>query len=98
MEKITIDYVLGLGFKPIPHFTIGNTHTLDIGRCRQLSLSSIGSGNEIMFINEHDNNDYRIVTDLVCIHNFDYDGFLSKEKLCTIIKALKQVDRNKQLR
>ena len=82
---LTREFLLHLGFTEIPHFTVGGVMIFDIGRNRHLSISSIGTPNEILFICHQDNN---TITDLVCLHNYDYDGYLSETKLRRIISAL----------
>jgi hypothetical protein len=75
-----------LGFKQLPHFTICSNMILDLGRDRHLSIGNLGTPNEMMFIcqSDKDNN----VSDLVCVHNYDYDGFLTAKKLKFLIKGL----------
>lgn len=77
-----------LGFKGLPHYTVTGTMIFELGRNRHLSIGSIGTPNEMLFICEVDNKDNSKVTDAVCLHNYDYDGYLTKEKLQTIINVL----------
>lgn len=83
MDKET---AIALGFKPLPHFTIMDSLIYDIGRGRQLSLGSVGTPNEMMYLCEIDDEDPRKITDLVCVWNYDYDGYLSEEKLVSLIE------------
>ena len=83
------------GFKPIEHFTIGNSHTYDIGRNRFLSAGSIGTPNEMIFLCERDEKEPSIITDLICIHNYDYDGYMTEEKLIKLIEVLDYVGKSK---
>lgn len=80
--------LIQIGFKEIPHFTIGNTVIYDLGRNRQLSASAVGTPNEMLFICEIDQNDEKEITDLVCLHNYDYDKELKIEKVKAIINAI----------
>ena len=85
---ITNNDLIELGFKPVPTFTIGNSVTYDLGRGRFLSASSVGTPNEMLFICQHDINDYKKIEDIITLHNYDYDGYLSLEKVKKIIYAL----------
>lgn len=85
--KASRELLIEIGFKSIEHFTIGNSLTYDLGRNRLLSASDIGTTNEFLYIVEVDdeNNKY---TDLVCLHNYDYDGYLSIHKVQNLISLL----------
>ena len=67
------------GFKELPHFTITRSLVLDIGRNRTISAASLGTPNEMLFIGEGE-------LDCVVLHNYDYDGFLTKERLKLLIE------------
>ena len=82
------DDLLSIGFERIPHFTVNRAMIYQLGRNRHLSVGDVGTPNEMIFICESDKDDYRKITDLICLHNFDYDGYLSKHKLETLIKCL----------
>ena len=77
--------LLQKGFIKTPHPVIKEIFVLDVGRNRYISIGALGSPNEIAFLNQKDHNSG--ITDMVCVHNFDYDGFLSKEKLDNIISV-----------
>lgn len=85
---LTNNDLINIGFKPIPHFTIGNTVVYDLGRHRQLSASCIGTANEFVFLCEQDPDDERVTTDLICVHNFDYHKELTMEKIQGLIKYI----------
>lgn len=80
--------LIEIGFKKIPTFTIGNTVIFDLGRNRQLSASNLESCNLTLWIAEIDRDNPQIITDLVCLHNYDYDGQLSIEKVKSLIELL----------
>lgn len=81
--------LLNLKFKEISHFTIGDSMTYDLGRHRQLSVSCVGTPNEMCFLIELDNeNKPTKITDLICVHNYDYDGYLSEAKITALINAI----------
>lgn len=81
--------LIDIGFQKIPHFTIGNTVIFQLGRNRHLSASNIGTPNEFLYICSSDSKDSNKITDLVCLHNYDYDGYLTIEKVVDLIKILK---------
>jgi len=83
-EKILV----GIGFERLPHFTVQNALIYKLGRNRHLSIGSVGTPNEMLYICESDKDDCRKITDLVCLHNYDYDGYLSKLKLETLISSI----------
>ena len=81
--------LLDIGFKEIPTFTIGKNVIYDLGRHRQLSASCVGTPNEMLCITEVDSEDEQKVTDIICLHNWDFDGELKIEKVKAIISILK---------
>lgn len=83
---ITKEDALKIGFKSIGHFTVGDNLHFDLGRDRQLSISCLGTPNEMVFLCQLDNDNLKVITDLVCIHNYDYDGFLTIDRLLDFIK------------
>ena len=82
------DDLLNIGFEKIKHFTIMNSCTYDLGRRRFLSASCVGTPNENMCIYEVDRDNNVEITNLVCLHNWDYDGFLTIEKVKSLIEAI----------
>ena len=80
---VTKEDLTQLGFKQNEHYTVVNILNLDIGRNRLLSIGSVGTPNEMMFIAEIGTED--TFSDIICLHNYDYDGFLTKEKLMLIL-------------
>lgn len=80
------DYIK-LGFKESPEIAIDSL-IYDLGRNRILSASSAGTPNEIIWICQKSfckgNND---ITDIICLHNWDYDGYMTKRRLGKLIKA-----------
>ena len=79
--KMTREEVVSMGFEPIPHFTITDSLIYDLGRNRQLSIGAIGTPNEMVFISEVNEEDKRKVDELIVLHNYDYDGYLTKKRL-----------------
>jgi len=87
--EITENIALELGFTKLPHFTVMNSLVFDLGRGRELSLGNVGTPNLILYLGEksRDGNDF--YSDLVSLHNFDYDGELYAHKLQNLINNFK---------
>ena len=82
--------LIDIGFTEIPHFTITSVFIYDLGRNRHLSFGCIGTPNEMLFICEIDKHNLKKITDVVCLRNYDYDGYTTIEEIEDIIKALKK--------
>lgn len=72
-----------IGFKPLKHFSVGQQSKLQLSRRRYLSAMCIGQGNESIWLGHKDKNG--VITDLICVHNRDYDGFITLGKLKELI-------------
>lgn len=87
---MTRDDFIKLGFKEYDHTTIGDTVTYDINDHRYISATSIGTPNEMIAISEYELSatapNQRNVTDIVILHNYDYDGYITHEKLMLLLK------------
>ena len=90
---MTNDDLIKIGFKEIPHFTVGNMVTYDLKRKRILSAGSVGTPNEMLFICEIDEKNDKKITDLICLHNYDYDGYLTIEKVKSLIELIGHKDK-----
>lgn len=86
---ITKDQLLSIGFETLPHFTITESLIFDLGRRRQLSIGNAGTPNEMLYLCEIDEHNPKKITDLVCLRNYDYDGYTTLEDIQDIIKLLK---------
>lgn len=80
--------LIKLGFKEIPHFTVMDSVIFDLGRRRTLSAGCIGTPNEMVFICETDEKNDKKITDSICLHNYDYDGYLTESKIKSIITSI----------
>ena len=85
---MTNDDLILIGFKEIPHFTVSNSVTYSLGRHRQLSAACVGTPNEMLWIVEIDDQDEKNLTDCICLHNYDYDGYLTIDKVKKIIDSI----------
>jgi hypothetical protein len=82
-KPLTEQQLLDIGFEKMPHFTVMNSLTYDLGRNRSISIGCVGTPNEMLFIREGDGNN---TDDLVSLHNFDYDGVLTIDKVEDLIE------------
>lgn len=85
---MTKDEYIKIGFKSLPHFTVANNLIYDLGRNQQLSAGCVGTPNEMIFLCQKNSKNPIETTDLICIHNWDYDGEMTKDKLINLIKIL----------
>ena len=86
-----VEYAKQLGFIELPHFTIGGNLICDVGRDRCLSLACAGTPNEMLCICTL-NKLKDVYDDVIVIHNYDYDGYLTREKLKNIVNVFKNKD------
>lgn len=85
---MTNEDLIRIGFEKIPHFTVTNAHIYKLGRHRHISIQCVGTPNEMMYICETSDQKEKKITDLVCLHNYDYDGFITEEKIKNIITGI----------
>jgi len=85
---MTNNDLIKIGFEKIPTFTIQDSVIYKLGRSRNLSAGCVGTPNEMLFICETDHLNDKKVTDIVCIHNYDYDGYLTIEKVKNLIDII----------
>lgn len=76
-----------LGFTPVPHFTVMDNYNYSLGRNTYLSIGCTGTPNEMLYLGQLDP-DTNIYSDLICLHNYDYDGLLTQDKLQKYITTL----------
>lgn len=58
-------------FTQLPHFTVQNLWEKSIGRGRVISIASVGTPNEMVFITESEPPQ---VKNVIVVRNYDYDG------------------------
>lgn len=78
---MTKQEVLDLGFEELPFPSIMNPAIINIGRNRIISIGNIGTPNETVWICEINATNSEAIDDLVCIFNYDYDGYITEEIL-----------------
>ena len=84
-----------VGFYELPFENIGSSLIYDLTRGRYLSFTSIGTPNEMLFLaqKERMTNDSKTVTDIIVLSNFDYDGYLSLDKLMSVINSFERIKK-----
>ncbi|SBV91848.1 hypothetical protein [uncultured Dysgonomonas sp.] len=82
---LTEDILLKAGGYKLPHMTVTDSVLFDIGRDRILSIGCIEDCNQMAWLQHIEG---KKVTDLVCIHNYDYDGWLYLHTLQNLFKSL----------
>lgn len=87
MVTLTEEDCIQLGFEKHVPFSVLNRLIFSLGNDRTLLISNLGTPNEMLWIAEVV--DQIFITDIVCLHNYDYQGFLNKEKLTALINILK---------
>jgi len=84
--------LIEMGFKKFPHFTVSHNVNYSLGRHRHLSAGCVGTPNEMLFIIETDDQDDKSITEIICLHNYDYDGYLTERKVKSLINLITGVD------
>lgn len=77
--------LLEMGFYTLDYKTITNPLIYNLGGGRELNIGSLGTGNEMMWLCEREDSEEGY-SDLVCLHNCDHDGRLTKEAVEGIIR------------
>lgn len=85
---ITEEWLLKLGGEKIPHFTISNSIIIKTKRNQQLSFGCVGTPNFMVFLQELDPDNENKITDLIPIHNWDYDKDMYVHQLQNLFFAL----------
>lgn len=86
--SLTKQEVLKEGFNELPHFTVASNLIYDLGRGRHLSFGSVGTPNEVLFICQKDHKNPNKINNLVCLHNFDFDGYMDIHRLRLLINGV----------
>lgn len=89
--------LLAIGFEKIPTFTVNNCLIYNLGRGRMLQMGNTGNCNEMLCISQLDDENDKKISDLIVLHNYDYDGFITLEKIKTLIALLTSPQRNQNV-
>lgn len=87
-EPLERKSLIDLGFKEMPHFTVAHSLMYPLGRHRHLSTGCVGTPNEMLWICETDDQNDKSITEIICLHNYDYDGYLTIKKVIAIINSI----------
>lgn len=82
--------LFSLGFKKLPHFTVGDNLIYQLPKNKELSLCFRGTPNEILFLSETDDLNPKKISEAICISNWDYNGPLDISTLKTLIEILER--------
>jgi len=83
--ELSPDWLERLGFKQLPHYTVGGNWLIPLGRDRVLSVACVGTPNEMIFITEEEPPE---VKQIIVARNFDYDGKTYVHHLMNLYHAL----------
>ena len=72
---------------PLPHFEVLDGLMYGLSRDRIILFLCIGTQNEILYVGKlsEDKTKYE---SLVCIHSYDYDGYLTEERLKSLLTGI----------
>lgn len=82
---VTRSWLLEKGFKSLNHFTVTNSLFRPIGRDRYICVGDIDNANQMVYLETIIDDK---ITDLVCVHNYDYDGRLYMHKFQNLYHAI----------
>jgi len=85
---LTSELLVRLGFETLPHANLLNSHIKRIGRNRIISIGNVGTPNEMIWLCEVNATDDKVINDLVCVKNYDYDGYTHVHTLQNIHHSL----------
>ena len=84
---LTEEWLLKFGFEKLNHFTVHNPIHIELGRQRKLIVCSVGTPNEMVYI-DFEGEDNGSSRDLIVLKNYDYDGFTHVHQLQNLYFAL----------
>jgi hypothetical protein len=90
---LTEERLVELGAKTLSHKNILNSHIIDLGRNRILSVS-VQVGNTCVWLCEVNPTNPKEITDLVCVFNQDYDGELFVHTIQNIYHSITGTELN----
>lgn len=77
------DDLIKIGFVDNTYIKIFPMFSYALGRNRFISIHSVGTPNEMVYLTEEENKEVKA---LFVFSNYDYDGYLTIEKLLNLIK------------
>jgi hypothetical protein len=85
---LTKEILITNGFEPLPHKNLLNSLNLDLGHRKVLSVSLLGTGNQMISVFEVNMSDNKVIDDMVVLSNYDYHGFMSVDRFAALFFAL----------
>ncbi len=79
---------LSIGFVEYPHKVLNGNMRYELGRGREITIQNLGNPNEFVWLVQIDSENETQITDLICLHNYDFDGYLSLDKIKMLITAI----------
>jgi hypothetical protein len=86
--KPTEQELLDLGFYKLPHFTISDSIIFDLPNNRTISVGNLGTPNEMVVLTQSDYDNYKKITDVITLHNYDYHRYITLDKIKEFINVL----------
>ncbi len=82
------DWLVRLGGEKLPYHNILNSIFLKVGRNRIVSVGNVGTPNEMIWLCQVNATNDKIIDDLICLRNYDYDGYTPVHTLQNLIHSL----------
>ncbi len=85
---LTEDWLVRLGGEKLPYHNILNSIFFKVGRNRIVSVGNVGTPNEMIWLCQVNATNDKIIDDLICLRNYDYDGYTPVHTFQNLIHAL----------
>ena len=85
---LTEDWLVRLGGEKLPYHNILNSIFFKVGRNRIVSVGNVGTPNEMIWLCQVNATNDKIIYDLICLRNYDYDGYTPVHTFQNLIHAL----------
>ena len=82
------DWLVRLGGEKLPYHNILNSIFFKVGRNRIVSVGNVGTPNEMIWLCQVNATNDKIIDDLICLRNYDYDGYTPVHTFQNLIHAL----------
>ena len=85
---LTEDWLVRFGGEKLPYHNILNSIFFKVGRNRIVSVGNVGTPNEMIWLCQVNATNDKIIDDLICLRNYDYDGYTPVHTFQNLIHAL----------
>jgi len=82
------DWLVRLGGEKLPYHNILNSIFFKVGRNRIVSVGNVGTPNEMIWLCQVNATNDKIIDDIICLRNYDYDGYTPVHTFQNLIHAL----------